>query len=487
MPAGFVVGAPAYAAFCDGGGLRARIAELLAESTWTTPTRFQRRPPRPREMVGGRADPAGRRAARSARPTGSSAATTRGAVAVRSSATAEDTESASFAGMNETFLNVRGADAVVDAVRRCWASLFGARTVFYRAKRGFGQADMDIAVVVQRQVESTRAGVMFTLDPGDRRARPARDRGLLRSRRDRRLGPGVSRPIRRRQGGPHGAHAGGSPQELVIESLPEGGTRRGSSPLTRRRGQYSQMTRYACSASSESRSSGTTGNRRTPSGPSTRTARLDAPVAPGDGGGRRRGRRARLRGGELLLRGLGAAPGRASGPARPLSLTEAARLEDGDVLVTHMTAPDWVPLMRRAAAIVTDSGGTTCHAAIVSRELGIPCIVGTAEATRKLRDGEIVTVDATRGVVLEGDVAPIAREVPESGRGRPRGTGDRDAAARQSLRAVAGRPRGSARRSTASACSAPSSWCSRHSAEPTRGICSSKGAARSSSVGWRTR
>ena len=77
---------------------------------------------------------------------------------MRSSATAEDTEAASFAGMNETFLNVRGADAVVDAVRRCWSSLFGARTVFYRAKRGFGQADMDIAVVVQRQIQSTRAG-----------------------------------------------------------------------------------------------------------------------------------------------------------------------------------------------------------------------------------------------------------------------------------------------------------------------------------------
>ena len=79
-------------------------------------------------------------------------------VAVRSSATGEDTESASFAGMNETYLNVRGADEVVEAVRSCWASLFGARTVFYRSKRGFGQADMDIAVVVQRQIESTRQG-----------------------------------------------------------------------------------------------------------------------------------------------------------------------------------------------------------------------------------------------------------------------------------------------------------------------------------------
>ena len=103
---------------------------------------------------------------------------------------------------------------------------------------------------------------------------------------------------------------------------------------------------------------------------------------------------------EPLVRGLGAAPGRASGPVRVIgSLADAGRLRDGDVLVTHMTSPDWVPLMRRAAAIVTDSGGMTCHAAIVSRELGVPCVVGTGEATRKLRDGELVTVDATHGVV----------------------------------------------------------------------------------------
>ena len=84
------------------------------------------------------------------------------------------------------------------------------------------------------------------------------------------------------------------------------------------------------------------------------------------------------------------------------TLAQAAELRPGDVLVTHMTAPDWVPLMRRAAAIVTDSGGMTCHAAIVSRELGIPCLVGTGGATKILRDGELVTVDATRGAVLEG-------------------------------------------------------------------------------------
>ena len=111
--------------------------------------------------------------------------------------------------------------------------------------------------------------------------------------------------------------------------------------------------------------------------------------------------------GRTLLHGLGAAPGRASGSCRILAtLADAERLQAGEVLVTHMTSPDWVPLMRRAAAVVTDTGGMTCHAAIVSRELGIPCIVGTVGATATLRDGELVSVDAGRGLVLEGAVNP---------------------------------------------------------------------------------
>jgi pyruvate, water dikinase len=117
-------------------------------------------------------------------------------------------------------------------------------------------------------------------------------------------------------------------------------------------------------------------------------------------------------GGKVLLKGLGAAPGTGSGRVKVLrELAEADGLGEGDVLVTHMTAPDWVPLMRRASAIVTDSGGMTCHAAIVSRELGIPCVVGTADGTTKLRDGELVTVDATHGLVREG-VAEITVEEP---------------------------------------------------------------------------
>ena len=163
VPDGFVVGAPAYAAFVEETGLRERIAARLdgldvddtdALGAACTEVRAEiEATPLPDDL--------------STTIAGAYAALADGepAVAVRSSATAEDTASASFAGMNETFLNMRGADTVVDAVRRCWASLFGARTVFYRAKRGLGQADMDIAVVVQRQIASTRAGVMFTIDP----------------------------------------------------------------------------------------------------------------------------------------------------------------------------------------------------------------------------------------------------------------------------------------------------------------------------------
>ena len=166
VPPGFVVGAPAYAAFCDANGLRERLSrcssdvdvddsEALARGIRRSAHDGRRRS---RCRTGSRDEIARAYGARRRR-------TSDAPVAVRSSATGEDTESASFAGMNETYLNIRGADEVVEAVRSCWASLFGARTVFYRAKRGFGQADMDIAVVVQRQIESTRAGVMFTIDP----------------------------------------------------------------------------------------------------------------------------------------------------------------------------------------------------------------------------------------------------------------------------------------------------------------------------------
>jgi len=437
VPAGFVVGAPAYAAYCEETGLRSRLAELFRGLDVEDTAALERAAAKAQLLFDGTAMPLWlEEEIRSAYLTLAAAAAHQVAgpqrvpVAVRSSATAEDTASASFAGMNETYLNIRGADDVLDAVRRCWRSLFGARTVYYRAKQGLEQAAMDIAVVVQRQIASTRAGVMFTVNPA------SGDRGELVIEGAFGLGESVvsgsvspdryvvdkaslailAREVRRK--------------ELAIEPQPDGGTNvrtlseadalrpvlsdeevRALAEMGRRVEQHygaPQDTEWAFDRDGamwilQSRPV-TTLHEQVPAGG-------DMPAGPSpatvDGDGRHpsaapAGAPA-AEGAAPLLRGLGAAPGVAAGAVRVLSaLAEAERLADGEVLVTHMTAPDWVPLMRRAAAIVTDSGGMTCHAAIVSRELGIPCVVGTGEATRKLRDGELVSVDATHGAIFEG-------------------------------------------------------------------------------------
>jgi pyruvate,water dikinase len=423
VPPGFVVGAPAYAAFCDESGLRTRLAAALDALDPGDGVALRAAADRARGLVETTPVPPALRIAiadayAALGPDGPP-------VAVRSSATAEDTAAASFAGMNETVLNVRGVDAVIDAVHRCWCSLFGARTVFYRAERGFPQAAMDIAVVVQRQVASTRAGVMFTVDPASGRD----DRIVIEAA----FGLGESvvsgsvSPDRYVVDKATGAILAREvhDKELEIVPLPSGGTTtlhsvsdHAHAPVLDDREVQAlatiadrieehygapQDTEWAIDADGAVwmlQSRPVTTHVGSPPG---------APTAPATA---------------PLVRGLGAAPGHATGVARVL-LDRAAgdALAPGDVLVARMTAPDWVPLMRRAAAVVTDSGGMTCHAAIVARELGVPCIVGTGDATRRLRDGEEVTVDATRGVVLAGRSAPPMTPAPSgapgTGRARP--------------------------------------------------------------------
>ena len=320
-------------------------------------------------------------------------------MAVRSSATAEDTEAASFAGMNETFLNIKGPAAVAEAVRHCWASLFGARTIFYRAKQGFSQTDIDIAVVVQRQIQSTRSGVMFTINP----ASGNRDELVIEGSFG--LGEAVVSgsvsPDRYVVDKPtlHIKERDIKGKELVIESKPSGGTvtrmlqgDEGRQP-TLSDDEVGELAVLGSRIEEHYASAQDTEWAFDPDGKAWMLQSRPVTSAGGDGGAD-----GRVHLGAELVKGLGAAPGLASGPVRVIrELSDATRLNAGDVLVTHMTAPDWVPLMRKAAAIVTDSGGMTCHAAIVSRELGIPCLVGTSEATTRLRDGELVTVDATHG------------------------------------------------------------------------------------------
>jgi pyruvate,water dikinase len=405
VPDGFVVGAPAYRAFVDETGLRARIAKRLADVDVEDAAALSAASDEVREWITQTEPPEEirhgiHRAYEQLCPGDEP-------VAVRSSATAEDTAAASFAGMNETFLNIRGRDAVLDAVRACWASLFGARTIYYRSRRGFSQADMDIAVVVQRQFLSERAGVMFTVDPatGDLAhlviegayglgesvvsGSVSPDRYVV----DKDSGTIVSREVR--------------PKEQVIRPLPDGGTVAEEAPA--------ELRAKACLDDDEVARLAELGERiesHYGSPQDTEWAIADGelvmlqsrPVTTlteGEGDSGQAAAEA-----EVLVRGLGAAPGSGSGAVRVVrDLDTATAFQAGEVLVTHMTSPDWVPLMRKAAAIVTDSGGMTCHAAIVSRELAIPCVVGTGSGTATLRDGEEVTVDGGRGVVLEGRVA----------------------------------------------------------------------------------
>jgi pyruvate, water dikinase len=404
VPPGFVIGAPAYAAFCEEARLRARIAERLADLDVEDTAALERASREVREEI--EREPIPEWLAERIRGAYEELVGAGGdaPVAVRSSATAEDSESASFAGMNETLLNVRGADALLDAVRACWSSLFGGRTIYYRAKRGFGQADMDIAVVIQRQIRSTRSGVMFTIDPstGDRERLVIEGAfGLGEAVVSGSVSPDRYLVVK---DGLHVDRREVRRKELAIVSLDDGGTE--TRELGEAEGKRPVLSDVEVRAVAEL---GVRIEEHYGSPQDTEWA-FDAdgtvwmlqarPVTTA--GGEAMGAPAGERGRELV-HGLGAAPGEASGAVRVISaLEQAGELQGGEVLVTHMTAPDWVPLMRRAAAIVTDSGGMTCHAAIVSRELGIPCVVGTGEATKVLRDGEVVTVDAGAGLVTAG-------------------------------------------------------------------------------------
>lgn len=405
VPLGFVVGAPAYAAFCATDGLRDRIEELLQDVDVDDSDDLARGSATARELVSNAPMPDEVRTrilSAHAELTGGDPSSP---VAVRSSATGEDTESASFAGMNETFLNIRGGEAVLDAVQRCWASLFGARTVFYRAKRGFPLAGMDIAVVVQSQIQSRKAGVMFTIDP----ASGSLDRIVIEG------AFGLGESVVSGQVSPDRYVVDKATDEIVVHdvkrkeleitSLPDGGTETTELPPERARQPVLTDDQIRHLADLARRIESHYGKPQDTEWAVDEDEKIwmlqSRPVTTLSGPLEEEH--------EVLVRGLGAAPGIGSGRARVITeAVDSAQLEPGEVLVTRMTAPDWVPLMRKAAAIVTDSGGMTCHAAIVSRELGIPCVVGTGDATTRLRDGEDVTVDATQGVVRRG----IEREQP---------------------------------------------------------------------------
>jgi len=419
VPPGFVVGAPAYASFCAESGVRAQLEAILHDIDVEDGTALEAAASAARQAVLDANMPPALEQAIVAGYRSLAGGEQDVAVAVRSSATAEDTASASFAGMNETYLNIRGADDVVDAVKRCWGSLFGARTIYYRGQRGFSQADMDIAVVVQLQIPSTRAGVMFTVDPST----GERDQLVIEGSFG--LGEAVVSgsvsPDRYvvRKGDLSIITRSVKAKELVIEPAEGGGTstRELSASESMQAvlddAEVIRLAKLGLAIEEHYGSPQDTEWSFDPDGNAwmLQSRPITTLLAPEHAPA------------EVLVRGLGAAPGSASGSVRLLKDPhDTSAFNDGEVLVTHMTTPDWVPLMRKAAAIVTDSGGMTCHAAIVSRELGIPCVVGTGEATKRLRDKELVTVDATHGTVLEGAAPAAQAGAPSAGGASPAGS-----------------------------------------------------------------
>ncbi len=356
-------------------------------------------------------------------------------VAVRSSATAEDLPDASFAGQQSTYLNIRGQNNVVQAVKECWASLFEARAIFYRVENKFDHMKVGLAAVVQEMVQSEKAGVMFTVEPveedydtiaieaayglgelvvsgsitPDRYLVSKRNFGItgkevfrqawmITKVNDENVHANVEEGMAERQkisdseivelakiGAKIEKHYG-KPQDLewavangkiyIVQSR----------PVTALRGKGGK--------SEAGEASGALFERAKEAS--------DKEGKAGEAGGGM----IEVANANRILKGLGASPGVGRGPVRIIpSPKDIDKMQKGEVLVTDMTTPDFVPAMKKAAAIVTNTGGRTCHAAIVSREMGIPCIVGAKGATDVLKEGMVVTVDAVHGMVYEGEVA----------------------------------------------------------------------------------
>ena len=332
-------------------------------------------------------------------------------VAVRSSATAEDLPDASFAGQQETYLNVKGYKDVVSHVQQCWASLFEARAIYYRAQNGYSHLKVGIAVPIQLMIQSEVSGIMFTVNP------ITNNRGEVSVE----AAFGLGQPIVSGEITPDQYVVRKSTEKIVYRFISKQTwqfTKAGNTPVSKAHQQVQKLD-----------------NKKI-----VELAKLGMHID--DHYGRPQDIEWGLEDGKLyivqsrpvttlnkkvevtsleidkkqklqvILDGLGASPGVSMGKVRIIkNASEINTVEKGDILVAVMTDPDFVPAMKRASAIVTDEGGKTSHAAIVSRELGIPAVVGTSNATKLLHNGEIISVDGELGKVYEGDVTKLNKEV----------------------------------------------------------------------------
>jgi pyruvate,water dikinase len=321
-------------------------------------------------------------------------------VAVRSSATAEDLAAASFAGQQDTYTNIKGNKQLIEAVKKCFASLYTARAVYYRHKKGFSENEVLLSVVVQKMINSDKSGVIFTKNPMNHAEEVVIEAVFG-------LGEGiVSGKIR--------------PDHYVVSNELEIKKRITSEKKTAIVRESSGSEKVVTLTPEKSRQQVLSDSEiknlanlamkieRHYKKPQDIEFAVESGILyivqsrPITTLEKTLVKNVEL-GENFILSGLAASPGVASGVVKIIhSMNDLSKIQAGDVLVTKMTNPDMVVAMQRCSAIVTDEGGATAHAAIVSREMGIPCVVGTDKATETLKDGMIITVDGSNGRVYEG-------------------------------------------------------------------------------------
>ncbi|MGB2011503.1 MAG: phosphoenolpyruvate synthase [Akkermansiaceae bacterium] len=433
VPGGFAVTAEAYRGFIEANDLQGKIEELLRQYHAGT-LALSEAGGKIRELISSGAFPAEMEAeiVQAYSALGQLLGEKQVDVAVRSSATAEDLPDASFAGQQETFLNIRGADALLDACKRCFASLYTDRAISYREQQGYADIDVYLSVCVQKMVRSDRgaAGVMFTLDVdsgfpdvividaayglGENVVKGVVNPDEYRVHK-KLIGKAGVVPI-------FGKKRGMKDLTMVYSDEHAGGVENVATP-PERRWQYAlsdqqimQLAGWAVAIEKhygkpmdiEWALDGVTGELAIlQARPETVHASKSA----------NRIVTTTLKGKKPkpLIKGIGIGTRIVSGEVMVIEdLADADKFKPGCILVTSVTDPDWVPLMKVAAGLITEHGGRTSHAAIVSRELGISAVIGTGEATRVLENGQEVTINCSesgKGEIYGGRIEYETREV----------------------------------------------------------------------------
>ncbi len=411
VPGGFAVTVPAYDLFLKENDISAKIYEILGTTDVNDPTQLESASKRIQKIIKSSKFPEAvfKDVTKSYKKL--SGKFSKALVAVRSSATAEDLPGMSFAGQQATFLNIKGEANLQVAIRECWASLFTPRAIYYRVQNKIKHERVGISVIVQRMVQSEVSGIMFSIDPVTNH----KDRIII----DAVWGLGemivqgsyipdhyvvqketfaiLSKEVNEQK--MQYVKDGQETKEIPVQhknvdrikltdeqiislakisqKLQEHYYFPQDSEWALEKGKlYIVQTRPITTIEKTSKITNDENTENTEN-----TSNLTAPI----------------------LKGIPASPGIGTGTVKVLkSPKEIDKVKAGDILVAPMTSPDYVPAMKKAVAIVTNEGGMTSHAAIVSREMGIPCVVGTKEGTKVLKDGDIITVNGKTGEIYAG-------------------------------------------------------------------------------------